>query len=883
VSAPSPDLRSRDELWIDRLLRLYPSEYRVRFAEGMKEMLRERLAEARREGRVAVALFWMRSMRDAAFIGASERRLRSGSVSQGVETLIQDVRYAARGVARRPAVALLVALTLGLGIAASTAMFSVVDAVLLRRLPYPDPERVVSVYTTDASGRGSFSYPELQALKEDGADVLSGLALIRPPGAQGMIVRAGEGEPERVFLGATDADLFARVLRVEPIAGRVFSEADRPDDGTILITEGYWRRRFAADPAVVGRTIHFEQTPQTIVGVLPGDADLPGYPIEVWTLWGADDSWSDHRYLAIGRLAPGVAIDRAAARLSSLMVASLPGDHDRHGVALAARKADETRGVKGSLWLLGLASLLLLAVACGNVAALLVGAGIERETELSVRAALGAGRRRLVRQLLTESMLLAALAAGVGVLLAGVATRALVLLAPDGVPRIQDAALDGRALVFAAAVASGCGVLFGMIPARALSRRGLGRRVGAASRGAIGGRGRLQGSLVVAELALATLLLVGAGLLGRTLIALDRVNLGFAASETLALRVTTPDARLFRGVDMRDAAARSEAVDAHYRSLTRAIVSLPGVLGVAITSNLPLSSDGGSSGVRPEGREGEELIAEHRYVSPNFFEVLGMRMAQGRAFSAEEDRPGAGGTVVVSESLARRVWPGQSAIGKRLGHDGRDHLVVGVAADVHDEEVQAGTPLAVYLPRLQAGQPGGSLVIRTRGDASAMAEAVRQRVREAEPEVVIGLTRPLAELAADQIASQRYRARLIVVFSVLATLLSLMGVYGVTARGVSARTKELGIRTALGARREGLTTLVLAHALRLAVLGGAAGIALSFLATRSIEAYLWGVERTDPLTLVGVAALVAGASVLSAVAPALKAARVDPMEALRAE
>jgi predicted permease len=879
-------------------LHLLPSDFRERAADELLEVFRMRLRSARgTSARVracllefgGVAAAAARARFDPSF-RAGPRRKTPGGEWLPVETLVQDASYAVRSIARRPGAALLAVLTLGLGIGASTAMFSVVDAVLLRRLPFPDPEEIVSVYTTNPrlpgdAADGWFSYPELNVLREDGENVLSGLALIRSPGSQGMIVHAGDGESERIFLGATDADLFARVLRVTPIAGRVFSEADGPADRLILITEGYWRRRFAADAAVVGRTINFEETPYTILGVLPEEADLPlpGSPAEAWTLWAGDEDWRNHRYVAIGRLAPDVTIERAAARLSSLIAAALPGDHESHAISLVPRKADETRNVRGSLWLLGLASLLLLAVACANVAALLVGAGIEREQELSVRAALGAGRGRLVRQLLTESVLLALMAAGVGVLVAGGATHALVLLAPDGVPRIADASLDPRALAFAAAVASGCGLLFGLMPALSLSRRGLGGSIRSTSRGAIGVRARLQGSLVAAEIALATLLLVGAGLLGRTLIALNRVDLGFAASETLALRVTTPDARLFRGVDMRDADARTEAVDAFYRSLTNPIVSLPGVLGVAITSNLPLSSDRGNNAIAPEGYEGPELIAERRYVSPNFFEVMGMRIVDGRAFSPEEDRPGAPGTVVVSESLARTAWTGQPAIGKHLLHNDRDHIVVGVAADIHDEEVQAGTSLAFYVPRLEAGQAGGSLVIRTQGEARALAEPVRRRVREAEPEVVIGLLSPLSELAADQIASQRYRARLIVVFSSLATLLSLMGVYGVTARNVAARQRELGVRSALGARGNGLMALVLGQALRLAVLGGAAGIAISLLATRSIEAYLWGVERTDPLTLVGVGALLAGASLLSAVAPALRAARVDPMEALRAQ
>jgi predicted permease len=812
-----------------------------------------------------------------------------------LDGVLRDVRHAARSIVRRPTQSLLLCCTLALGIGASTTMFSVLDAVLLRDLPFPDPDEIVSVYVTNPhlerhptlggrAERGLLSYPEFRALREHAAGVLNGIALLRG-GSGGVITRVAGGEPELVRVGGTTPELFERVLRVAPLAGRLFWGAEVPDDG-VLITEGFWRRRFGSDPAAVGSTIHFEETPRTVVGVVPEEASLPGYPVEVWTLWGADEEWSDHQLTAIARLATGMTFEGAAERLSAALIASLPAEHDgAHGVHVLPRKKDEARGVRAQLGLLALGALLLLAVACANVAALMVSAGLERERELMVRTALGAERGALVRQLVAESVLLGLVSAGLGALLASGGTRAVVLLAPEGVPRMAAASVDGRALAFAIALALASALVFGLLPALRVVGRGRTLGLGSAARGRAAGYGRAQQTLVALELALATVLLVGAGLLGRTLHALNNVDLGFAATETLALRVTAPSARLFAGVNMRDVDARAAALEQFYDPLVEGIRALPGVRGVAITSDLPLTGDRGSDSVRPEGYDGPELVAERRFVSHDYFAVMGMRLVEGRAFSEAEDRPSAEPKVVISESLARAAWPAESPIGKLidLTHSEVPASVVGVAADVRDEDVQVGSVLAYYLPRRQTGFLGGSIVIRAEDDPAELAPAVRARIREVDPSVVVNFANPLSELAAEQITSQRFRARLIVVFSSLEVLLSLVGVYGVTARAVAARRRELGVRSALGAARSGLMRLVLVQAAVLAGVGTGGGIVLVLLVQRGIEGYLWGVEPYDPLTLSAAAALTGVACILSALGPALRASRIDPVEALRAE
>jgi putative ABC transport system permease protein len=802
---------------------------------------------------------------------------------------MQDIRHGLRGMRRRPGPTIVAVLTLALGIAASTAMFSVLDTVLLRPLPYPEPERVVSIYTRNpefaghptlgfAADRGSFSYPEIRAVRESSADVLEGVALVMSGGA----VIYGAGEPERIPVGVTNPDLFSRVLRVPPAVGRVFTDEDeRSGSSVVVLTEGYWRRRFGGDADVVGGTLRFGDQPYEVIGVVPGEAGIPGFEVDAWVLQTPNESWGDHNTGGVARLAPGITMEQAQDRLSAALAAAVPAGHARHGVNLFPRQADETRGASGPVWLLALAALVLLAVACGNVAVLLVGSAIDREQELAVRAAMGAGRGRLIRQLLTESMVLGGAAAALGVLLAQGATRVLTLLAPADLPRIGNAAVDLRVMLFAATAAVVCSILFGLVPALRFSRTDLRSSASVATRGSTAARSRIQGVLVVSELALATLLLVGAGLLVRTFFALNAVDPGFAAESTLAVRMTAPSSRI--APEAANDSARVLAVSALYDRVVEELATIPGVSGVALTSNLPLSPDRSNNDVNLEGID-EPVVAERRFVSADYFDVMGIRIVEGRGFTPEEDRSDAMGTAVISEGLARLAYPDGSAVGRRLRYWGeRETVIVGVAADIRDEDVHDETSYAFYVPRRQAWQAGGTIVLRTAVDPMTVTGAVRQRVRGVHEAIAIIAVQPLSELVSDQLANERYRARLVSVFALLAALFSIMGVYGVTARGVAARTRELGIRMALGARPTGVLGLVVGQALRLGVIGAAAGIVISLIATRALESYLWGVARTDLATLSIIAVSLGTASALAALLPARRAARVDPQTALRTE
>lgn len=559
-------------------------------------------------------------------------------------------------------------------------------------------------------------------------------------------------------------------------------------------------------------------------------------------------------------------------------------DHGHVGRAYPALE-DNTRRVRPALIALILGALVLLAVGCGNVAAILIGAGIDREQEIAVRAALGAGRARLGRQLLTESLVLAGVGALGGVLVAGAVHRGLVLLAPPDLPRIGAATLDLRALGFAVVVALVAGVLFGMVPALGLSRPDLGGAMkSSGTRGSTGGRGRLQSAVVVGELALATVLLVSGALLGRTVLALNNVDLGLDAEGLYAVRTAPPLQRF----EEESGSARSAAIDGYFQEMLDAVAAVPGVSAAAMTTNVPLTGDRNNNVVVPEGWdpevEDEDLIAERRFVSEDYFETTGIRMVEGRGFAASDNRPDAAPVMILSQGLARRVWPDETAVGKQVSFWERDpSTVVGVAADLRDESLSSRTTYAFYVPARQIGAQTGSIMVRVERAPGTVVPAIRQAVWSVDPDIPITRIASMEELVSDAVSQQRYRARLMVVFAALAAVFAMMGVYGVTIRHVARRYREMGIRMALGAERGNVLGLILWQGVRLAVPGAVIGIALSWWTTGFIEDMLFGVSGRDPVSLVGIALLVGVVSVIASLQPGWKAARVDPTEALRSE
>ncbi|MGH7556112.1 MAG: ABC transporter permease, partial [Longimicrobiales bacterium] len=801
--------------------------------------------------------------------------------------------FAVRAAARRPAPYLLALITCALGIGSSVAMFSVVDVVLLRPLPYPDAARVMTLYPTipawrghpslDASwNRANLSHPEFFEWQErqtsfGQADLL---------GRQASTLFGEEGA-QRLTLGVATNGLFA-TLGVLPILGRSFSEEDaRPGAPAVaLISHAFWQSRFGGSQGVIGRELRMEGGQRTIVGVLPAHFQLKDYNAPIWTpisIVPDEGERGNHSFVVIARLRTGVTAARAQEE-SEAILRGLSEKHTDpplvHGANVVPRLSDDTRLVRTPLLILLAASWLLLAVACVNVAALLLGIGIDREQELVVRGAIGAGRGRLIRQLVTESVLLALTAGAAGVSLAILLTKAIVRLAPAAVPRIDQVQIDTRVLAFALVSSGLVGVAFGLVPALSLTGDDLARRLRGARIAAA--RTRLHGGLVVLQLAMATMLLVGAGMLTRTLMKLDTVDPGFDPRGILTVRVAPPYDQ-FRHGEAFDGAR----FDQYFDAMTRALSAIPGVQAVGLTSAPPFSGGRGNNDIELEGytpAPGEIVLGERYTVSANYMDVMRMRIVEGRAFTAADDRPAAAKVTVVTEHLAQQYFPGRSAVGRWLRFWGGTYTIVGVVADVRDRSLEGDELARYYMTRLERGGQGGHFVLRvSTPDPASLADDVRASLLAHDPDVAITAIAPLTQRIHDSLIEQRFRMRLMLFFATLAGGFAVLGIYRVTSRTVASRTREIGIRVALGARRSSVMAVVIRQGVRLATLGVLIGLLAAVAVGRIAASFFYGTEGLDPLTLVLMGALLTALAGLASFAPSLRAASIDPVVALRSD
>lgn len=872
------------------------AEMRAAFVQGQRE--------AGRFGHRALMGFWAREFaglcltayrsrhpdswtRRTSGVSAARRSQPTKDISLGLtmDHLLADLHYAFRTLVRRPAVTLLVVLTLSLGIGASTAMFSVVQSVLLRALPYPQPERLVSVYPGwpdmrghptlgDMAERGTWSWPEFFGVVEH-QTVFRRIAAYEGRDA----TRTGDGPAQRVSGVRTTWQLFP-MLGVAPHLGRLFNEDDERESRVVVLSHGNWKDRFGSDPDAIGRSITLNDEAYEVVGVLP-----PGFRVadtgaaEFWfpmtgsfTMAGVGNHGATR---AVARLADGVSVQQAKSEITQIFGSILDADHGEHEAFVFLRQADETRRERPVLLVMLAASVLLLLVACGNAAAFLLGTGLDREREIAVRGALGATRRRMTLQLLVESALLGGVSVVGGVVAAVGLSKLMLLIAPDAVPGLERASIDGVVLGFSVLTSLIFGVGFGLIPALSLSNVDLASAMGS-GRSTSSRRAGLQSAVVVGELALACILVVSGVLLMRTVGALGDVDTGFETEHLAVVIVATPVQR-FRD---EDGETDSEALEAYQRRMVEEIEAIPGVLSVSTTSVPPFTSWRGNNNVEPENWDPTRPspIAERRFVSPDFFETIGIEIVQGRGFTPEDGVTDAPPVVVISEGLADLGWPDSSPVGRPLRFWGRDATVVGVAGNVRDERVEDVTELAFYAPGY-----GGSFLIRTAGDPANLVPVVRDRVWSVDADAPILVASTVTDLVAASIAEEVYRARLMGVFAALAGLLAMLGIYGVTSRAVSRRTREIGIRVALGANRGRVWHMVFQQAFRLGVFGAVVGIAGSLVVSRFLESFLWGVSSGDPVTLVSVFVGLPLLTALAAVLPAWRATRVDPLEALRAE
>ncbi len=859
---------------------------RERVDQDLDEEIRSYLA-ALVEEKVAAGMSPEAARRAAAIeVGGVEQvkeRVRQARAGALLESLLQDVRYGLRTLARNPGFTAAAVLTLGLGIGANTAIFSVVDGVLLSPLAGRDPDRLVMLCeTTKDIPRLPVSYPNYVDWRQR-ARSFEDIAVYN---GFDQFTMTGQGDPERVRGGLASGNLFT-LLGIEPAAGRlIHSRDDRPDaEPVAVITDGFWRRRFAADPAVVGKPIVLDGVAYTIVGVLPPRFRLTASS-EVWVPLGRFTHLprfvriNHSGLIGIGRLKPGVTLDRMQADLAAVaqqLQRDYPADNAGLGISGEPLEDLTVGSIRQPLRVLSIAVGLVLLVACTNVANLLLSRAAARQHELALRVAIGAGRRRVVRQLITESLLLAVAGGALGLGLAWAGVKLLLALHPTNIPRLMDIQVDGTVLAFALGLSVLTGLLFGLAPALHLARSEPSLALQEGGRRASGGRARrrLATGLTVAEVAMALVLLVGAGLLLRSFAKLTRVDPGFDPRGVTAALVSLPDR------DYPDEPHRRLA----FSELLRRVRALPQVQDAALSTDLPLSTNWQTYVIferLPPMAPGSEPLLNAASVSPEYFRTVRIRLLAGRGIEPTDtkSRPLA---VVVSESVARRFFGGPSAIGRRMKQAGAESpwlTIVGIVSDVRNDGLRAASRGTMYLPAEQSDLMSAWLMVRSGTPLEQLLPLLRRETAAIDRNLPLADVTTLADALGQSVAKERFAMLMLGLFAAVALLLAAIGIYGVIAYNVAQRAQEIGVRIALGARRADVLALVVGQAMRLTLLGIVIGAAAALGAGRVIASLLFEVEPGDPAVLAGAALLVAAVALLAAGLPALRAARTDPRAAL---
>jgi putative ABC transport system permease protein len=807
-----------------------------------------------------------------------------------LEALRQDLRFGLRALRKSPGFTAITVLTLAFGIGANTAIFSVVDAVLLRPLPYREPERLVSLFESktpnDLSSRlgvapGNFLDWRAQnrVFTQMGAASLPGFNI------------TGTDRPERVA-GAALSSGMLRLLGLRPALGREIEPSDdRIDaDRVVMISHALWRARFGGDPRVIGSTLRLGTIPHTVIGVLPPGLTFPEETVDLWvpleqTISPTDMRWRNSHYLSVyARLKPEASLAEAREEMNRIAAEAKRANPDTNSgpsACVLTVQEDLVGDIRPVLLTLFAAVGLVLLVACANVANLLLVRATGREREMAMRRALGASTSRLVRQMLTESMLLSVAGGGAGLLVAEWARRGLLALRPISLPRHLDIGTDLRVLAFTLAVSVATSLLFGLIPALRASRPDLDLALRGTSRGSTSGSGalHLRNALVAGEIALSLVLLIGAGLLIQSFVRLRDGDLGFRPDHVVTARVSIPKDKY---------AADAEAVG-FYDRLLASVRVLPGVEAAGAVSFLPLtgqSSDNSFDVVgRPPRPPSDRNYALIRFADPEHFRSLGIPVLRGRGLD-DRDRAGSPRAVVISASMAARYWPGADPLGQHvqvyMGEDPAPWEVVGVVRDVRTRIAAEPSP-TMYFPYAQSPYHYMVLTVRTEVDPKAMIETLRGATRSIDPDQPLSQARTLDELLEQTLLPWRFSTTLFGWFAALALLLSVAGIYGVVSYTAGQRTREIGVRMALGARRNDVLRLVLRQGLRVSLAGVAAGLAAAFYLTRFLAAQLYGVTPRDALTFVSLAAALTALALAATYLPARRAARVEPVIALRCE
>ncbi|HKS40353.1 MAG TPA: ABC transporter permease [Blastocatellia bacterium] len=806
-----------------------------------------------------------------------------------METLLQDVRYALRMLVKKPSFTAIVVLALAIGIGANTAIFSVVNAILLRPLPYKTPDRIAMIWMTNPKlgiDQDWHSYPNYTDYKEQN-QVFEDMAAFNDRSYN----LTGTGEPVRVMGAWATASLFS-VLGVDPAQGRAFSvEEEEPGkDRVVVISHGLWQRRFGGDAGVIGQPISLNGVDRTVIGIMPANFAFPQKDTELWVPSGLSPQRKQGRssffLKSVGRLKPGVTVAQAQSDMGAIGD-RLDEQYFRSGYTanIVSLHEQETGKVRPALLVLLGAVVFVLLIACINVANLLLARAATREREIALRTALGAGRFRLVRQLLTESALLAFMGGIAGLLLAYWGLKALVALSPGNIPRLDQVGIDSRVLGFTFAISLLTGFVFGLVPALQASKPDLNETLKEGGRGSAGGvKGRrVRSLLVVSEIAMSLILLICAGLLIRSFNRLQKFDLGFNPNNLLTMRVQ------LSGSKYRE---NKQFVD-FYRQLIERMESVPGVQSVGATSSIFLSDTPQSTNFTIEGRpiftDAERIEVPLDAVTTDYFKVMGVPLLRGRIFD-DRDQIGTPLTVIVNETFARRFFPDEDPIGKRFmygepqeGETPDWRMIVGVVADMRrtgfDKEVRPET----FLPQNQFPDNALTIVARTASNPANFANALRSEVWAIDKDQSVFKIETMDETLSEMTSQRRFNMLLLGLFAAVALILAAVGIYGVISYSVTQRTHEIGIRMALGAGQRDVLKLIVGQAMQMAFIGVAIGLVASFFLTRLMSSLLYGVSATDPITFAVISLALSGVALGACAVPARRALKVDPMIALRYE
>lgn len=811
-----------------------------------------------------------------------------------METLLQDLRFGVRTLVKSPGFAIVALLTLALGIGANSAIFSVVNAILLRPLAYKNPEQLVLVnhnYTKInlKASVSAFGYAHYR----DNAKSFESIAAISGWAAN----LTGEGEPERLT-GQTVTANFFELLGANAAMGRTFAvgEDSEGKNRVVVLSHGFWQRRFGGDKNILNKPLSLNGENYTVVGVMPESFQYGreiGMIIDLWSpiVFTPDQLSSNsitNEFLAVmGRLRAGVSQQQAQAEMhniaANLRQQYMQGaDASNWDLLLTSFREQVVGDISTMLWIVMLVVGFVLLIACANVANLLLARASARQKEIAVRTALGAGRWRIIRQLLTESVLLSVVGGGLGLLIGYWGVKALVSLNQDRIPRANEISLDWKVLLFTFGVSILTGVLFGIVPAIQTTKTDLHETLKEGGRSASSSTKQwIRSSLVVVEIALALAVLVGAGLLVKSFMHVQQVNPGFNPQGMLTMHLSLPVTKYS------EAPQRAN----FYKQLINDVRSLPGVQSVGAVSVLPLSGGGSSGSFRIEGRDvpqGQSLPHGARWAAtPDYFKTMGIPLIRGRYFEERDTAEGLP-VAIIDQSLAQKYWPNEDPVGKRISFEGpaNNRLwreVVGIVGHVKHTDLEGESRAQYYMPHQQRPQGGMAIVIRTPNDPNSLAGSVRGLVKNADSDLPIFRVRTMEQFVADSMTQRKFALLLICVFACLALLLSAIGLYGVMAYSVTQRTHELGLRMALGAQASDVLKLVVKQGMLLAVVGLALGVVGAIFLSRLMKTMLFNVSATDPLVFVGIALTLAAVALLACFIPARRATKVDPMVALRYE